>query len=123
MRKINECFECGSIVELQEHHIIPRSLGGTKTITLCGKCHGKIHGLDFTNHGLLIKKSLDKLKKKGVILGRPSGSTVPPQDILKKHPDIHLCLLDNMSIRKIAKHTGKGASTVQRIKEILKNES
>jgi hypothetical protein len=117
----DNCFECGSIVELHRHHIIPRSLGGKKTIRLCGKCHGLIHGLNFTNHSILIKKSLEKLKRDGIKLGRPKGISMKREQIcdnlLEKHPDIHLCLLDNISIRKIAKHTGKGISTVQRVKK------
>jgi DNA invertase Pin-like site-specific DNA recombinase len=80
-------------------------------------CHGKIHNLDFTNHGNLIKIALKKRKKSGEPLGRPRGTN--PDKILKNHPDIHLCLLDKMTVRQIAKHTGKGASTVQRIKKIL----
>jgi hypothetical protein len=38
------CFECGDKAT-EKHHMIPQSLGGTKTIDLCSKCHCKIHGL------------------------------------------------------------------------------
>ena len=40
-----------SINDLHKHHVVPRSLGGKKTIKICSVCHGKIHNLDFTNHG------------------------------------------------------------------------
>jgi len=55
-----ECFECGSTDDLQNHHIIPRSLGGTKTIPLCGKCHSIVHN----SSGLLHTSSLQKLSIK-----------------------------------------------------------
>ena len=118
MKSVSDsCFECDSIYDLHEHHVIPRSLGGKRTIKICAICHGKIHNLDFTNHGNLIKIALKKRKKRGEPLGRPMGTN--PDKILKKHPDIHLCLLDKMTVRQIAKHTGKGGSTVQRVKKIL----
>lgn len=119
MKSVGDCcFECSNIENLHNHHVVPRVLGGTKTIKLCNGCHGKIHNLDFTNHGSLIKLALKRKKKEGVILGRPRGKS-DNDVILKKHPDIHLYLLDKMSVRQIAKHTGKGGSTVQRIKKIL----
>ena len=38
------CWECGAPAE-HDHHVVPRSAGGTKTIPLCGPCHGKVHGV------------------------------------------------------------------------------
>lgn len=35
---LTKCFECNnSIVEL--HHVVPKSLGGKKTVPLCESCH------------------------------------------------------------------------------------
>lgn len=39
---MGDCFECGSPAD-HDHHVVPRSLGGTRTIPLCGMCHGKVH--------------------------------------------------------------------------------
>lgn len=64
-----KCFECSSTDNIHRHHVIPKSLGGKKTIPLCGNCHGKIHGLDFTNHSFLTKQALAEKKKQGVKLG------------------------------------------------------
>ena len=114
----DSCFECDSINDLHKHHVVPRSLGGKKTIKICSVCHGKIHNLDFTNHGNLIRIALKKKKRNGELLGRPKGKC-DPDEILKKYPDIYLCLLDKMSLAKTVKHTGKSRSTVQRIKKIL----
>ena len=42
-----ECVNCESKFNIQYHHIIPLSLGGTNKITnivpLCEHCHNKIH--------------------------------------------------------------------------------
>lgn len=38
-----ECFECGKPAT-EDHHVIPQSLGGKKTIPLCGGCHALVHG-------------------------------------------------------------------------------
>lgn len=38
------CFECEAEA-VTGHHVIPRSLGGTKTVPLCARCHAKVHGL------------------------------------------------------------------------------
>jgi len=37
-----KCFECGKPAEY-DHHVVPRTRGGTKTVPLCGKCHSKAH--------------------------------------------------------------------------------
>ena len=36
------CFECGKPSDI-DHHVIPRSKGGTKTVPLCNKCHSIVH--------------------------------------------------------------------------------
>ena len=122
MRKIkDECFECGSTGSLHDHHVVPRVIGGSKTIKLCEHCHGKIHGLDFTDHSILVKKGIEDAKRRGVRLGRPTG-ILRSSVFLKKHLDIIECLKKNMSVRKTATYTNKGGSTVQRVKKILEYE-
>ena len=41
------CFDCGATANLQTHHIIPLTKGGTNStfnlITLCNHCHSKRH--------------------------------------------------------------------------------
>ena len=37
------CFECGSTEEIQMHHIVPKSRGGEKMISICYSCHQKAH--------------------------------------------------------------------------------
>lgn len=47
------CFECGNHAD-HEHHVVPRSRGGTKTVPLCGQCHAKAHH----KHGNMSKNAL-----------------------------------------------------------------
>lgn len=67
------CFECGGTAEHQ-HHVVPRSLGGTRTVPLCATCHGKIHGIDFSSHGILTKAGLIKAAARGALIGNRSGN-------------------------------------------------
>ena len=40
----SECWECGIETEyIHNHHVVPRSRGGTKTVPLCVSCHTKAH--------------------------------------------------------------------------------
>lgn len=63
-----------------------------------------------------IKSGLAQARRKGVRLGRPEGTTLPKAEFLAKHKDILRQLKDGQSVRNAAKITGKGASTVQRVK-------
>ena len=68
---MKKCFECESTEDLQEHHIVPKSRGGAKTLTLCYSCHMDAHGRDSKgmNHSQLTKKALQIAKSRGVKLG------------------------------------------------------
>jgi hypothetical protein len=59
------CFECGNIAT-ENHHIVPKSLGGTKTVPLCSTCHMKVHDLHMTrrvdNSPELTKRGIDKIR-------------------------------------------------------------
>ncbi|MFM8830955.1 MAG: recombinase family protein [Spartobacteria bacterium] len=66
-----------------------------------------------------INSGLAQARRKGVVLGRPKGSTLSSGDLLAKHSDIVRLLKQGQSIRNAGKITGKGFSTVQRVKKIL----
>ena len=66
-----------------------------------------------------IKSGLKEAKRKGRTLGRPKGTTLPARDFLAKHQDVKRRLNEGQSIRNTAKITGKGISTVQRVKAAL----
>jgi len=63
-----------------------------------------------------IKSGLAEARRKGVKLGRRTGTTLTSEDLLTKHRDIVKLLRAGQSIRHVAAITGKGASTVQRVK-------
>jgi DNA invertase Pin-like site-specific DNA recombinase len=66
-----------------------------------------------------IQSGLEEAKRKGVRLGRPVGSKVPNDAVLKKHQDIVKNLKKGQSVRNTQKITGKGMSTVQRVKALM----
>lgn len=53
------CFECESKAH-HAHHVVPRVLGGTKTISLCSVCHAKIHGDHLLRTSELTKAGMKK---------------------------------------------------------------
>lgn len=42
--KVRECFECEQPA-VTDHHVIPRSKGGRRTVPLCQVCHDLVHDL------------------------------------------------------------------------------
>jgi len=67
-----------------------------------------------------INSGLAEARAKGVKLGRPEGTGLEAADLLAKHKDIVRELRKGQSVRNAAKITGKGASTVQRVKALLR---
>lgn len=65
------CIQCGAKGHIHAHHIIPFADSKEKRfevsngITLCWDCHGKIHGLIFTDHALNRCKTCQKRIKVG----------------------------------------------------------
>lgn len=41
------CIECASPAT-EQHHVIPKSMGGKATVPLCGKCHARVHCMSGT---------------------------------------------------------------------------
>jgi DNA invertase Pin-like site-specific DNA recombinase len=70
-----------------------------------------------------IKSGLAEARRKGIRLGRRPGTKLPPQDLIQKHPDIVRNLRKGQSVRNTRKITGKGYSTVQRVKAVLSRSS
>ncbi len=66
-----------------------------------------------------INSGLAEARRKGVKLGRPEGTTLAPDIYRQKHKDILRHLKAGQSVRNTAKITGKGVSTVQRVKLTL----
>jgi len=66
-----------------------------------------------------IKSGLEEARRKGVKLGRRKGTTESPAIFLAKHKDVIRHLRAGQSIRNTAAITGKGGSTVQRVKAAM----
>jgi len=73
-----QCFECGSVEDIHDHHVVPRSMGGTKTIPLCKTCHGLVHSKKMTSISTLTKKAMMEMKEKGLYTGgrHPYGKSL-----------------------------------------------
>jgi len=63
-----------------------------------------------------ILSGLEQARRRGVKLGRKPGTSVPPQDLVRKHGDVVRLLRQGLSIRNTAKISGHAPSTIQRIK-------
>lgn len=66
-----------------------------------------------------IKSGLAKARRDGKTLGRPKGTCLKKVEFLENHRDVMKQLRAGQSIRNAAKITGKGVSTVQRVKAAL----
>mgnify|MGYP003668883930 CR=1 FL=1 len=66
------CFECDNTSDIHDHHVIPLSRGGTRTIPLCGKCHAMAHHRDKNmSTSALTKEGMKKVRSSGRHIGRP----------------------------------------------------
>lgn len=100
-----KCFECDSKAH-HAHHIIPKSLGGTKTIPLCHGCHEKVHCKSFTDVRGLIKKGIQRAREEGKHVGRPKIKLD-----LRKIADLYA---SGLSQREIAKKFKVSEGTISR---------
>lgn len=63
------CFECGAAAE-HNHHVIPVSRGGTRTLPLCGRCHGLVHDApQLTSTSALTRMSMERMRAEGRFTG------------------------------------------------------
>ena len=72
--KHNHCVACGTPNNLNQHHLVPRSLGGSEEesnlITLCGLCHAKAHRVQADwRHSELIRKAMRHKQSQGEYIG------------------------------------------------------
>lgn len=108
------CFECGNPSEY-EHHVVPRSKGGTKTIPLCGACHGKAHFWDKRmSTGELTRAALQEKRRQGKRAGNlPFGWTIAEDGTTLTENPVEA------EVIKICKERRKGGTTFQSIADEL----
>lgn len=84
-----KCFECDSPAT-HKHHVVPESLGGTKTVPLCDYCHPKAHGENgYWPVGELIKAKLHARRAEGYRVGGylPYGKMADANKRIVDHPE------------------------------------
>ncbi len=119
----DKCFECDSIKDIHYHHVVPETLGGTKTIPLCIICHGKVHGSDFLKHKELQKIGIEKAKSEGKFIGRLKGTKEDKNTFLNKPKNLYAVeLLDKgFNHIQVSKMSGLHVNTITKIRKFIKS--
>ena len=98
------CFECQSPA-VHNHHVIPKSRGGQRTIPLCEKCHQKAHNASARK---LSEEGRARIKKAGKCYGNvPYGFKVGKNDKLVPHRK------EQQTIRTMCRHWKAGKTVIQ----------
>ena len=66
---VSRCFECDAPADHQ-HHVIPRSKGGKRTVWLCSPCHAKVHSKHLLSTSRLTQQALNEKRKNGERIGQ-----------------------------------------------------
>ena len=116
------CFECGGTDNIHNHHIIPKSLGGTKTIPLCIVCHSKVHGKDFVKFQSLARVGIKRYVENGGKLGRKVGTKESNERFMSKpiNQQIKGLVENGMSVRGIANSIGVSTKTIVKVRKCIK---
>ncbi len=84
--KSTTCFKCDESVE-HDHHVVPCSKGGTRTIPVYILCHTKIHDVRSMSGSELTKAALQAKKRRGERVGSiPFGSRLGADGHLEPDP-------------------------------------
>jgi hypothetical protein len=132
----NICFECGASGNIHNHHIVPKSLGGTKTIPLCVVCHGRVHQKDFVKFQNLARLGRKKYVENGGKLGRKTGTVESDEQFMAKPINqeikrlvesgvsvrniVKLIRVSSKTILKVRKSIGVSSSTIVKVRKIIK---
>lgn len=88
--KHNHCVACGSQENLQQHHLVPSSLGGgddeSNLLTLCGSCHAKAHQVQANwRHSELTRNVMRHKQANGEYIGggAPYGFELVKGDLVE----------------------------------------
>jgi hypothetical protein len=122
----NSCCNCGYIGKLENHHVVPKVMGGTFTVPLCVKCHGLVHGRDFVKSRNLQSIGIEKAKLAGKYKDRrPIKTAETFENWIKKKAVKEICVYmttTNYSYRDIATAVGCSMGTVQKAYKLISQE-
>lgn len=104
------CFECNAPAD-HMHHVVPKSLGGTRTLPLCTGCHGKVHDKDLTTMNRLRAEGMRRAKSKGVQIGRKFVEQTAPETVAR----VLELRKSGMGMCRIADEVGLSSRTVWRL--------
>ena len=122
---LDECFECGTKEHIQNHHVVPKSKGGKKTIPLCNICHGIVHGRkngiqkDPLKLSKLAKEGQQRARERGVYIGRPYGSKETKDKFFSKHPKVIKLISEGYSQRCISHELNVSPRTIKKVRDIM----
>lgn len=105
----SDCFECGGPAQ-HDHHVVPVSRGGTKTVPLCEACHAKAHHADgWVGKSALVKSVLQAKIQRGERTG-----TIPYGFKLSKD-GVHLepCSLEQENVERVHELHRQGLGLTQ----------
>lgn len=120
--KLDICFECGADKNIHQHHVVPQIRGGTKTIPLCGNCHGKVHGKNF---GLEWKRlqmeGIQRAMARGQYGGRKIGTKESVEKFINKPKSKKIMndLRNGHTIANITSMRNCSSSTVLKVKKLM----
>lgn len=69
-----------------------------------------------------VKVSLQNLKDKGVVLGRPKNTGDTKEKTIKKYPEVIKYLEKGLSIREVSKLTNTSVNTTLKVSQLIKNQ-
>jgi len=88
---MKRCFECDKSedqIEMHDHHVVPKSRGGTKTTPLCYVCHALVHDKKAVSSRYLIRQAHKERRSKGLVCGHPPyGFSRGEKDELVVNPE------------------------------------
>lgn len=120
------CFECGATESITYHHIVPYSKGGRKTIPICERCHGLIHGENYLKLEKLRKDAYFKRRKENPWKsGRKEGVRESVEKFMAKERSqkIAYYLGAGYTFKKTADMAKCSISLVQKVSDIIKNNN
>ena len=123
---LNSCCNCGHIGKIENHHVVPKVMGGNFTVPLCVKCHGLVHGMNFLKSRNLQAIGIQKAKLKGAYKNNGNNRKQETfENWIKKKLIKEICVYrinTNYSYREIATAVSCSVGTIQKVYNLISDE-